>query len=100
LDALKPGDALHVALQLTNPAEGLAVQLLTFDDYVMIGWTPRYLVPDLKRSIAKVWKGYSAQVVRLNPVPAPSKQRLLIELRGPWPRHEPMTTGEFEPLVA
>lgn len=103
LDALKPGDRLHVALQLTNPVEPLAVQLQTFD-YVMIGWAPRYLVPDLvpnlARTVADTRGAYSAHVVRLNPVPAPSRQRLLVELRGPWPHHEPMTTAEFEPLVA
>jgi len=99
LEALKPAEKLHVALQLTNPAESLAVQLQT-SDYVMIGWAPRYLVPDLAQTIAETRGAYSAHVVQLNPVPAPSKQRLLAELRGPWPNHEPMTTAEFEPLVA
>lgn len=99
LKSLEPGDTLHIALQLTNPAESLAVQLQTAD-YVMIGWAPRYLVPDLAQTIAETRGAYSAHVVRLNPMPAPSRQRLLVELSGPWPRHDPMTTAEFEPLVA
>jgi hypothetical protein len=43
---------------------------------------------------------YSAFVVRVNPVPAPSKQRVLIELNGHLPAgYEPMSGREFEPLV-
>lgn len=113
LDALKPEEPLHIALQLTNPAESLAVQLQILD-YIMIGWAPRYLVPDLAQTITEtrvaysthvldlaqtiteIRVTYSAHVVRLNPMPAPSRQRLLVELRGPWPSHEPMTTAEFE----
>ncbi len=99
LQALKPEERLHIALELTNPTESLAVQLQTCD-YVMIGWAPRYLVPDLAHTIEETHGFFSAHVVQLNPVPAPSKQRLLVELRGPWPSHEPMTTEEFEPLIA
>lgn len=65
----------------------------------MIGWAPRYLLADLVASIAKAPGDYKAFVVRVNPVPAPSKQRVLIELSGKWPDHEPMTGQEFEPLV-
>jgi hypothetical protein len=32
-------------------------------------------------------------------VPAPSKQRLLVELSGHWPDYEPMTTADFQPLA-
>lgn len=91
LETLSPGDKLHIALELTNPVQTV--------DYVMIGWAPRYLIHDLARTIVQLRGDYSARVVRLNPVPAPSKQRLLVELRGPWPDEEPMTTAEFEPLV-
>jgi hypothetical protein len=38
-------------------------------------------------------------VVRINPAPAPSKQRLLVELRGQWPDYEPMMKGDFELLA-
>ena len=42
---------------------------------------------------------YSAQVVKVNPVPAPSKQRVLIELGGHWPQgYEPMEADEFKLL--
>jgi hypothetical protein len=40
-----------------------------------------------------------AHVARVNPLPAPSTQRLLIELAGNWGSHEPMTDTDFQPLV-
>ena len=98
LDKLTAGENLCVALELTNPATQVAIQIQTLD-YVMIGWTPRYLVKDLMETIGKDPREYGAHVVRINPVPAPSKQRLLVELSGHWPDHDPMTTAEFCPLV-
>ena len=98
LQTLKPGEELSVAIELTNPATQLAVQIQT-RDYHVIGWSPRYLVADLVSAIAKAPGDYEAKVVQVNPVPTPSKQRLLIELRGHWPDYDPMTRDDFEPLV-
>ena len=97
LDRLTKWDDLYVTLELTNPATGLAVQLQT-TDYHMIGWTPRYLVTDLVAAMAESPQ-YAARVVRVNPLPAPSKQRVLIEMNGRWDKHEPMTSADFDPLV-
>jgi len=98
LESLQAGEELYVTLELTNPATQMAVQLQT-TDYSMIGWAPRYLVNDLVAAIAKAPGDYQAHVVKINPIPAPSKQRVLVELRGHWPDHDPMTTDEFQPLV-
>lgn len=98
LETLQSGERLYVALELTNPATQTAVQIQT-QDYFMIGWAPRYLVNDLVAAIAKAPGDYQAHVVKINPVPAPSKQRVLVELSGRWPDHEPMITDEFQPLV-
>lgn len=98
LEQLGAGEQLYVALELTNPATQMAVQIQT-TDYCMIGWAPRYLVNDLMGAIAKAPGDYKASVVRINPVPAPSKQRVLVELSGHWPDHDPMTAAEFRPLV-
>ena len=98
LQSLKPADNLLVAIELTNPETRLAVQIQT-EDYHVIGWSPRYLVADLVSAIAKAPGTYKAHVVQVNPVPAPSKQRLLVELTGQWPDYEPMTTSDFEPLA-
>ena len=97
IDRLTKWDELYVTLELTNPATGLAVQIQT-TDYHMIGWTPRYLVTDLVAAMAESPQ-YSARVVRVNPLPAPSKQRVLIEMNGRWDKHEPMTSEDFDPLV-
>ncbi len=51
-------------------------------------------------AIATAHGEYKARVVRVNPVPAPSKQRLLVEFRGHWPNYEPMAEEDFEPLAA
>jgi len=98
LDRLVADEPLYVGLELTNPATQLAIQIQT-TDYFMIGWAPRYLVNDLVAALAKAPGDYRAKVVRVNPMPAPSKQRVLVELTGHWPDHDPMTTKEFRPLV-
>lgn len=98
LGGLSPYAGLHVALELTNDAAPLAVQIQT-QDYHMIGWAPRYLVKDLMMAIAEGPGNCFAQVIRLNPLEAPSRQRLLIELKGNWGSHEPMTDEDFQPLV-
>jgi hypothetical protein len=98
LDALIAGEKLYVSIELTNPATQFAVQIQTVD-YHMIGWAPRYLVADLVAAIAKTPGRYEASVVRINPMPAPSKQRVLIQFRGNWPDYEPMEGPDFKPLA-
>ena len=96
LDRVAPDDRLHVTLELSNPVARVAVQLQTLD-YHVIGWAPRYLVKDLMMAMAESPWTCVAHVVRVNP--APSNQRLLIELTGNWGSHEPMTDRDFQPLV-
>ena len=98
LDQLQAGEELRLALELNNPRTGLAVQIQT-TDYQIIGWAPRYLVNDIARTRPDTSGKYETKVVRLNPQPAPSRQRLLVELRGNWVRHEPMTGEDYRPLV-
>ena len=97
IHSLTENDKLYVTLELTNPMTRLAVQIQT-TDYQMIGWAPRYLVEDLVAAMAET-PNYSAQVIRINPEPAPSKQRVLIQMDGRWGEHEPMTSQDFKPLV-
>ena len=98
IERLEADEQLYVTLELTNPATGFAVQLQT-RDYHMIGWAPRYLVEDLVKAMAESPGNYNARVVRVNHLPAPSKQRVLIEMSGRWNEHEPMTSEDFDPLV-
>jgi len=64
----------------------------------MIGWAPNYLAYDLAAA-AKSPRKYEAEVVQINPQPSPTRQRVLIELRGCWDGHEPMTHPDFLPLT-
>ena len=98
VESLRPGNTLHVAIELTNLADRAPVQIQTKDHYV-IGYAPRYLVGDLLRAIAELPLNHEAKVVRVNPSPAPSKQRLLLEFIGHLPDYEPMTEGDFKPLI-
>ena len=99
LARLTPGEGLYVTLELTNPVTRFAVQIQT-EDYFMIGWAPRYLAADLAMAlVAGVPDHYSARVVRINPQPAPSKQRVLIEMQGRWNGYEPMNGSDYQPVV-
>ena len=98
IDSLKPGERLQLTIELNNPATVFAVQIQTAE-YHMIGWAPRYLVRDLAAAMAESPSTYEAEVVRVNPPSAPLMQRVLIEMRGSWKRHDPMTAPEFLPLV-
>lgn len=99
LQYLTPGEKLAIALELNNPATGLAVQVQT-TDYYMLGWAPRYLIRDIAEAIRSSPGKFDAEVIRLNPLPVPSMQRLLVEFRGHWPEgHEPMSVGEFALLT-
>lgn len=98
MERLQSEEKLYVSLELTNPTTRLAVQIQT-TDYYMIGWAPHYLVPDLTAAMVEGPNQYAAEVVRINLLPTPSKQRVLIEMRGRWTHHTPMTGRDFEPLV-
>jgi hypothetical protein len=95
---LTPEEPLYVTLELTNLFDGVAIQIQT-TDYHVIGWAPRFLKEDLLEAMVHAPSGYRAKVVRLNPLPVPSKQRLLVELSGHWPEREPMSGADFQPLV-
>ena len=96
LGCLQEGEELHTAVELNNPTHALAMQIQTMD-YYMIGWAPRYLAPDLAAVTAP--NALEVKVVQVNPMPAPSSQRVLIELRGKWSEHEPMSGPDYQPLV-
>lgn len=96
LDTLQEGEELRVSIDPDNPYDPLAVQLQT-TDCQMIGWTPRYLAPDLAAAEGK----YEAHVERVNPMVhgVPLRQRFLIEMSGHWENYEPMTRCDYIPLI-
>lgn len=95
---LKAGDGLRVSVELNNPATRLAVPLHT-EDYIMIGWAPRYLVDDLLASVPHA-PLLAASVARINEGNAPMNKRILIDYHGRvsdgW---EPMDSPNFTPLL-
>jgi hypothetical protein len=99
LESLAEDAPLRIAVELNNPATGLAVQLQTAETYYTIGWTPRYLVGDLATVISKAHRDLQAKLVKSNPEDSPLSQRFLVELSGRWPMgYEPMSSEEFQLL--
>ena len=98
IDSLEADEELQIALELNNPVGRLAIQIQTAE-YHMIGWAPRYLIRDLTAAMAESSGEYSAKIVRVNRPPDPANQRILVEMNGRWETHEPMTGGDFTPLV-
>lgn len=95
---IEDGEELYATLEFTNPATQLAVQMQT-TDYHMIGWAPRYLVHDLARAMANKLGEYRVRVVRATTRYGCARPSVLIEMNAPWPSHEPMSGGDFTPLV-
>ena len=95
---LVPGEKLRIMVEVNNPATRLAVTLLS-DDYVMVGWAPRYLVEDLVTCIPKAPE-IEATVVKVNHVHAPLNQSILVEYSGRAPKnHLLMSSPDFTPLI-
>ncbi|MDR3228031.1 MAG: HIRAN domain-containing protein [Puniceicoccales bacterium] len=97
LQKLTPNEELVVSIELNNPVTTTAVQIQT-KDYEMIGWAPRYLSRDLLVALTHN-ASYAATVVQVNPMPAPSRQRVLIELKGNFANYKPMQSEEFKTLI-
>ncbi len=98
IENLAAGQPLRVSIELNNPVTGLAVQLST-PDYHMVGWSPRYLVIDLVRLINKGYQNIQAKVIKINPDPAPTQQRILVEISGKCPADfQPMSSEDFQDI--
>lgn len=96
--SLKAGDKLRVMVEVNNPATRLAVTLHS-DDYIMVGWAPRYLVDDLITCIPNAPE-IEATVVKVNHGYAPLNQSILIEYSGRATEgYELMATPDFTPLI-
>ncbi len=95
IERLRPGEQLSLIPDHNNPATDLAIQIRT-NDGGMIGWSPDYFVGVLDAAMATE---YRANVVRVNPSPAPWNHRVLIEMQGRLQDHEPMSGDDFKPLA-
>ena len=74
---LEAGEKLKVMVELNNPATRLAIPVLA-EDYVMVGWTPRYLVEDLLICLPNAPE-INAKVANVNRGHAPLNQSILID---------------------
>lgn len=99
IEKLLPEEHLHVVIELNSPTGHPALRIQTRPDDHILGWAPRYFVHEFVKATAKSDGAYEARVVRVNPVSGPSAERVLVEMRSRWERHEPMSGPEFEPLV-
>ena len=98
-NSLKPGDKLGVSLELNNPKTKMAIQLTVREDYLILGWTPHYLVPDLLAAISEKPE-VTAQVVRVNQNSVPPFRRILVEFGGKLPdKFELMSSKQFQLIV-
>ena len=96
--ALKAGDKLRIMVEVNNPSTRLAVTLHN-EDYVMVGWAPRYLVEDLIKCIPNAPE-IEATIAKVNSGPAPLNQSLLVEYSGRAPdNYDLMSSPDFSPLV-
>ncbi len=95
---LESGDRLRVMIEVNNPATQLAVTLHA-DDYVMVGWAPRYLVEDLVKCIPQAPE-IEVTVVKVNHQHAPLNQSILVEYSGKAPNdYRLMSSRDFTPLI-
>ena len=85
-------------LILKEKNDNLVVQT---EDKQMIGWAPRYLVNEFKAVFehTKQEPNYLANVVKINLQPAPSQQRILIEVRVQADEYEPMSSKDYQPII-
>ena len=92
------GEKLRVMIEVNNPATRLAVTLHA-DDYVMVGWAPRYLVDDLVKCIPQAPE-IEVTVVKVNHLHAPLNQSILVEYSGKTSTdHTLMSSPDFTPLI-
>ena len=92
------GDKLYVVMEFNNPVTMLGVQIQT-TDYHMIGWAPRYLAQDLAMAMVESAGEYEVEVVHVPEKSDRMGQKALIEMRGRWKKHEPMSGDDYVPLI-
>jgi hypothetical protein len=93
IHSLKAGENLHLALEITmlkpdHPFTTKALQIQT-EEHHTIGWAPNYLATELQEELSAL-ENVKASVVRINPQPAPARQRVLIELQKKWGNYPPI----------
>lgn len=94
---LQPGDLLTLRPEPTNAFNHKAV-LLACPDQRCVGYVPDYLADDINE-LARLDPSIQVSVVRVNPAPAPSQQRLLCRLTISPSAPRPHRGPRFEPIA-
>jgi hypothetical protein len=103
INDLKPEDSLLLAWDFQNPHDPLAIMLRTNDTYegdrYIVGYCPRYLLPDAYDIMNKCPDPPRVTVERINPPPAPLQLRLLCNMTTCWPEDfKPCSNEMYQPI--
>lgn len=101
---LRPGDPLLLIHDFQNPHDPFALMLRTNDqfegDRFIVGYCPRYLVPDTFELLTNCDTVAAVAVERVNPPPAPLQLRLLCNMTACWPEgFRPCRSDSFQPIA-
>jgi hypothetical protein len=99
IERLDVGDTLLMMFDSQNKVDTNAMALRTEDMHI-VGYVPRYLLHDTRELVA-LRDHVEFKVERVNPVPAPLQQRLLVRIDACWPDNfVPFSSRPYQPLNA
>src|SRR5206468_3136724 len=75
---------LYLQWDFQNEADSSALSLRT-TDRILVGYVPRYLLPDAFKLMQECPDQPVISVAQVNPPPAPIQQRLLCRMEACWP---------------
>jgi hypothetical protein len=74
--------------------------MLRTEDRQIVGFCPRYLVPDLFELVSRLPQEVRVVVEKMNPTPTPLQYRLLCKLTAKWQADfHPFAGFEYQPLA-
>ncbi|MCH7813932.1 MAG: DNA-binding protein [Planctomycetes bacterium] len=102
---LQPSDRLLLAHDFQNPHDPYALLLRTADafegDRHLVGYCPRYLLPDTFEVLTTCAIPPEVRVERVNLPPAPLQLRLLCNLTACWPEgFTPCSGPMYQPIAS
>lgn len=104
IDRLEVGEQLLLVIDIQNPFDGNALLLRTDSsspgDRFLVGYVPRYLLPEAYSILSDSCYDVRITVACVNPAPAPLQVRLLCNLAVRWPEgFRPFAGKEYQPIA-
>jgi hypothetical protein len=101
---LETGEQLLLMHDLQNPRDPEALSLRTAEtgpgDMYLMGYCPRYLLPDIHKLMKANRELPSVTIEKVNKPPAPVQFRLLCRMTMKWPHaFQPFSDYAYQPLV-